>query len=147
MGTHSGNDIADILLAARLRRGRPVGRVRRENESAKANEKTVLIALEETQNALVSYTKGRERMALLDGSRQASENAAQLARLRYQEGASGFLGELDAERNQLTAEDQFADAQTSVATSLVALYKALDGGWLPDPRKDDRLAAAPAAPQ
>jgi hypothetical protein len=41
--------------------------------------------------------------------------------------------ELDAEHNQLTAEDQFTDAQTSVATSLVALYKALDGGWLPKP--------------
>jgi multidrug efflux system outer membrane protein len=114
------------------------------DEATATYEKTVLIALEETQNALVSYTKGRERMALLDSSRQASENAAQLARLRYQEGASDFLDELDAERNQLTAEDQFADAQTSVATSLVALYKALDGGWLPDPAKDDRLAAAPA---
>jgi multidrug efflux system outer membrane protein len=100
--------------------------------AAAAYEKAVLTALEETQNALVAYTRGRERMAYLDSSRQASENAAQLARLRYQEGASDFLDELDAERNQLTAEDQFTDAQTSVATSLVDLYKALDGGWLPE---------------
>lgn len=93
-------------------------------------EKTVLTALEETENALAAYSRGRENMALLDSSRQASERAAELARLRYHEGASDFLDELDAERNQLVAEDQYAIAQMQVATALVALYKALDGGWL-----------------
>jgi multidrug efflux system outer membrane protein len=116
-----------------------LGRVRARVKQSRAQsdaavaayEKTVLTALEETENALVLYARGRENMALLDSSRQASEHAAQLARLRYEEGATDFLDELDAERSQLTTEDQFAQAQTQVATSLVALYKALDGGWQP----------------
>lgn len=117
-----------------------VNRTRAQADGAAAfYEKTVLNALEETENALVAYSRGRENMALLDSSRQASEHAAQLARLRYEEGASDFLDELDAERSQLIAEDQFAQAQTQVATSLVALYKALDGGWLPE--RPERQAA------
>jgi multidrug efflux system outer membrane protein len=127
-----------------------VNRSRAQADGAAAfYEKTVLIALEETENALVAYSRGREHMALLDSSRQASERAAQLARLRYEEGASDFLDELDAERSQLTAEDQFAEAQIEVATSLVALYKALDGGWLPEmPARQAATVpvAAPAVP-
>jgi outer membrane protein, multidrug efflux system len=110
-----------------------VQRARAQTDAAAAvYQKTVLNALEETENALIQYARGRENMALLDDSRRASEHAAALARLRYQEGASDFLDELDAERTQLSAEDQFAQAQTQVATALVALYKALDGGWAID---------------
>jgi len=40
-----------------------------------------------------------------------------------------FLDVLDAERTQLAAEDSLAQSRTVAATSLVAVYKALGGGW------------------
>lgn len=60
---------------------------------------------------------------------RASTEAAELARLRYREGVANFLEVLDAERVQLTAQDQLVSSEISAATALAALYKALGGGW------------------
>ena len=49
--------------------------------------------------------------------------------MRYDAGAADLFEVLDAERTRLQAEDAFADARTRSATSLVALYKAMAGGW------------------
>ena len=51
------------------------------------------------------------------------------ARTRYEGGAADFLDVLDAERTQLADEDRLAQSRTDAATSLVAVYKALGGGW------------------
>jgi multidrug efflux system outer membrane protein len=59
----------------------------------------------------------------------ASERAAELARLRFSGGVSDFLQVLDAERTQLEAQDQLAQARTDAATAFAALYKALGGAW------------------
>ena len=48
---------------------------------------------------------------------------------RYEGGIVDFLEVLDAERTQLEAEDQLAQTRTDTATSLIAVYKALGGGW------------------
>jgi multidrug efflux system outer membrane protein len=61
-------------------------------------------------------------------SAQASEKATSLARLRYQYGVSDFLTVLDAERTLLQA-GQLAQSEMAAATALVAIYKALGGGW------------------
>jgi outer membrane protein TolC len=58
-----------------------------------------------------------------------------LAQERYSQGVADFLAVLDAQRNLLAAEQQLTDSTTLIATDLVALYKALGGGWeiaLPD---------------
>jgi multidrug efflux system outer membrane protein len=64
----------------------------------------------------------------------ASGTASRLARLRYENGSSDFLQVLDAERSQLQSEDRLARSRTEAATSLVAVYKALGGGWESAPR-------------
>lgn len=92
-------------------------------------EQTVLRALEETENSLVAYTQSLERLNALLRQAAASRRAAELARVRYREGASDFLRLLDAERTVLEAEDAVAVAQTQVNTAVVAIYKALGGGW------------------
>jgi outer membrane protein, multidrug efflux system len=66
---------------------------------------------------------------LLRAAAQASEKASGLARLRYQFGVSDFLTVLDAERTRLIAEDLLAESETRTALTLVAVYKALGGGW------------------
>jgi multidrug efflux system outer membrane protein len=92
-------------------------------------QETVLTSLEETENALVDFGRDRIRLNFLEESVKASQAAAGLARQRYENGATDFLTVLDAERVMLEAQDQLAQTETQTATALVAVYKALDGGW------------------
>ena len=92
-------------------------------------ELTVLTALEETENALVDFGRQQKRLGFLRASAEASEKAAELARLRFQYGVTDFLTVLDAERTLLEAQDRLAESETRTATALIAVYKALGGGW------------------
>jgi len=126
-----------------------VGRVRARIAAADADaagelaryQQSVLLALEDTENALVRFDRTREEDAHLDTAAQDSANAARLARVRFDAGAVDLFEVLDAERTQLQAQDAFADARTRSATSLVALYKALAGGW-PHRLPDEPVATA-----
>jgi multidrug efflux system outer membrane protein len=114
-----------------------IGRVRAQIAGARAHadgslaryEKTVLTALEETENALVGHARSRERLEHVANSATASGTAARLARARYDGGITDFLTVLDTERTQLQAEDALAQSRAETATSLIAVYKALGGGW------------------
>lgn len=92
-------------------------------------ERTVLRAVEETESALVSYTQESRRLTAVIDQANASRRAAELARIQYREGALDFLRLLDAERTVLEAEDAVASAETSLNASVVAIYRALGGGW------------------
>ena len=94
-------------------------------------EKAVLGALEETEGALAAYTRTQRQTESLFGAAQSASKAAEIARARFSAGTSDFLAVLDAERELLAARDRLAQAQTSGATSLVAVYKSLAGGWKP----------------
>ena len=96
-----------------------------------AYEKTVLVALEETEGALSAYTRTQRQSESLFGAAQSAAKAADIARARFQAGTSDFLAVLDAERELLAARDRLAQANTAGATSLVAVYKSLAGGWAP----------------
>jgi NodT family efflux transporter outer membrane factor (OMF) lipoprotein len=113
--------------------GRVRARIRQADARAEAAlaqyEQRVLIALEETEDALVDFGRQQARRDYLRESAQASEKATALARLRYQYGVADFLTALDAERTLLQAQDQLAQSETTTATALVAVYKALGGGW------------------
>ncbi len=92
-------------------------------------EQTVLQALEETENALVTHARARDRLVHDEAAVRASNTAAGLARVRYENGASDFLQVLTAERTLLETEDRLARSRTEAATSLIAVYKSLGGGW------------------
>jgi outer membrane protein TolC len=96
-----------------------------------AYEQTVLLALEEVENALVGLANARARRDALEAAAQAARNAALLARLRFSTGIIDFQVVLDTERSVLVIDDALAAAQAEVAASLVRLYKALGGGWTP----------------
>jgi outer membrane protein, multidrug efflux system len=100
------------------------------NAEALANyEQTVLLALEETENALSDFARERRRLEHLGRAAAASRQAADLAAQRFEGGVSDFLTALDAYRTSLDAEDQLAISRTRAATALVTIYKALGGGW------------------
>ena len=121
-----------------------LGRVRVEIAGSRARsdvalaayEQTVLRALEETENALVTHARTRDSLKDATDAAEASRTAARIARTRYEGGMVDFLEVLDAERTQLAAEDRLAQSRTDAATSLIAVYKALGGGWelAPQPR-------------
>lgn len=97
-----------------------------------AYQSTVLLALEETEGALVNFGLAQSRRATLEQAAAASSKAANLARQRFEGGLSDFLNVLDAERDALSAQDSLAQSRTQTATSLIAVYKALGGGWVPE---------------
>ncbi|WP_051906965.1 TolC family protein [Methylomarinum vadi] len=113
--------------------GRVYARIKAADAHAEADlaayRQTVLNALEETENALVNYNRERLRRNALAAAEAASLQARKLAHLRYDEGVSDFLTVLDAEARLLQDQERLAQSETAVATSLVALYKALGGGW------------------
>ena len=114
-----------------------IGRVRARIKAADAEaegelaryERTVLLALEDTENALVHHARARVEDRHLEQAALDSAKAAQLARVRFEAGAADLFEVLDAERTQLQAQDAFADGRTRSVNSAVALYKALAGGW------------------
>jgi len=124
-----------------------LGRVRAQVAGARAGavialdqyHQTVLNALEETEDALVTHARDRDQLRNAEDAARASATAANLAEIRYKGGMVDFLSVLDAERTELQTEDALAQSRTETATSLIAVYKALGGGWesAPLPRYTD----------
>jgi multidrug efflux system outer membrane protein len=114
-----------------------LGRVRARISSAKAEtdaalsayEGAVLNALEDTEGTLITYGRSQSRRDSLQLAAAASDKAADLARKRFEGGLIDFLEVLDAERTALSAELLLSQSRTDMATSLVAVYKALGAGW------------------
>ncbi|MEO4046505.1 TolC family protein [Pseudomonas sp. CAU 1711] len=94
-------------------------------------EQQVLLALEESENAFSDYAKRQQRLISLVRQSEASRAAAAQAAVRYREGSEDFLVLLDAERERLAAEDAQALAEIELYRGIVAIYKALGGGWQP----------------
>ncbi|MBV9758267.1 MAG: TolC family protein, partial [Alphaproteobacteria bacterium] len=104
-------------------------RKQEQKEAALTYQRTVLQALHDVDNALIAYANEQRRRDQLQQDVNASRRALDLARQRYSQGVATFLDVLDAERTVLAAEQQLNDSTTTVSTNLVALYKALGGGW------------------
>jgi multidrug efflux system outer membrane protein len=118
-----------------------IGRQRAQLEAADAEsvgvllqyEATVLGALQEVADSMAAFSYEAERRDFLQDAAKASADAARLARLRYEAGLDNFLDVLDAERTLLETELELAQSEVNLATGLVALYKALGGGWQGQP--------------
>ncbi len=100
----------------------------RAEQALATYEQTVLLALEETENALAALSRERQRFAYLTGAEHSAAEAVQLARQRYRDGIADYLSVLDAERTLLNLQEQHVTAQTLAVTRLIAVYKALSGG-------------------
>jgi multidrug efflux system outer membrane protein len=92
-------------------------------------EQQVLVALEETDNALQNFSREEERRTDLQRALNASNQAADIARKKFEVGSSDFLTVLDAQRSQLTVSAQLAQSDMQVLLNLIAVYKSLGGGW------------------
>jgi NodT family efflux transporter outer membrane factor (OMF) lipoprotein len=96
---------------------------------------TVLRALEEVESALTRYREVRAETQRLRQAVTAAREQLRQARTLYDRGLRDFLTVLDAERTLSDLEDRLAARETAVRTRLVALYKALGGGWAASPNQ------------
>jgi multidrug efflux system outer membrane protein len=113
--------------------GRIVGNIHveeeREQQALLGWRQTILGALEEADNAIVAYTRERERRATLASAVDANQRAVDLAQSLYTRGLTDFLDVLQAQGNLFLTETELVRSDATVSTSLVALNKALGGGW------------------
>ena len=111
-----------------------------QQEAAIFYQKTVLGAWHEVDNALTAYRTEQVRRDRLAEAVAQNQRALSLAQSRYQEGVADFLQVLTAQQNLLSTQQQLALATTNVSANLVAVYKALGGGWETQmPRTNDNL--------
>lgn len=102
-----------------------------QQEAAITYQKTVLQAWHDVDNALTAYRTEQARRDELIQAVAENHKALALAQSRYQQGVADFLAVLDAQRSLLSTEQQLALSTETVSSNLVALYKALGGGWEP----------------
>jgi len=100
-----------------------------EKEAAVDYARTVLNAVHEVENALVAYGTEQRRRDALAATLEQNRAALTLAQQRYKSGVTTFLDVLDAERSEQQTELALAVSNAAASTDLVAIYKALGGGW------------------
>jgi len=101
----------------------------RQEQALLQYQKAILTALEEVENALSAHGRELRRQEALRTSVAANRRALELATDRYASGLENFLSVLDAQRSVYAAEDQLVQSERNVAVALIAIYKALGGGW------------------
>jgi outer membrane protein, multidrug efflux system len=101
-----------------------------QQEQALTNyEKTILTAFEEVENALVSYAREQARNRSLREAVAANRRAVEMSNELYVRGLVDFLNVLENQRSLFASESDLAQSEARMTTNLVALYKALGGGW------------------
>ncbi len=100
----------------------------RVQQAYKVYENAILLAVEESENSLISISKERVRFAKLRQSVKSTEKTVKLVKDNYQNGLVDFQNVLDAERSLFTAQDDSAISEGSVSANYVRLFKALGGG-------------------
>jgi outer membrane protein, multidrug efflux system len=100
-----------------------------EEEAFLAYQQTVLTALKDVETALVAYAKEQEHLRSLAQAVANNRQAVDLAMKLYVAGRTDFLNVLNAQRALFLTEDALTQSTRILGTTLIALYKALGGGW------------------
>jgi NodT family efflux transporter outer membrane factor (OMF) lipoprotein len=100
-----------------------------QEQAAIRYEQAVLTALRDVESALVAFAQEQEHRKALTEAVTANRTAVDLSQRLYTQGQTDFLNVLSAQRSLYASEDALVQSDRTVATNLVALYKALGGGW------------------
>lgn len=112
----------------------------KEEQALYQYQQTVLRAFEEVENALVAFTREQDRRRSLSSAVDSNQRAVDLANQLYSNGLADFQRVLDSQRALFLAQDALVGSDRAVTASVIALYKALGGGW--EPFEPDPAAAA-----
>ena len=92
---------------------------------------TVLRAARELEDAAIGFAQRRAQVAILEESVQAARRSLDIADVQYREGLVDFERVLDSQRSLFSQQERLVTTKGGVAQSLIALYKAMGGGWQP----------------
>jgi len=101
----------------------------RQEQAVGAYEQIVLNAFNEVEAALSAYLNEQVRRQSLQEAVRTSRQATDLSTQLYVRGMTTFLNVLDAQRALYVSEEALVQSDTAIITDLIALYKALGGGW------------------
>lgn len=90
---------------------------------------SVLTAYREVEDAMVGFVESRKESVFREQGTNAARRSSKLANIQYREGAVDFQRVVDSERALVFQEDQWANTRGDIALNLIAMYKALGGGW------------------
>ena len=116
-----------------LNYGRVLNNVR--NQDARLQEKvfqyqqTVLKAGQEVEDALVAFLQYQLQAQSLEVAVKEAQDSVVLVQAQHQEGRVDFNRVFTAQSQLVTQQDQLAIARGNIASSLIAVYRALGGGW------------------
>lgn len=128
----AGNIFAPIFNWGQLKAQSDAQRARTE-QALQTYEATLQQAFREVADALVSVRTYRQEYQAYRRQATAARNAERLSQARYDAGVVDYLEVQDASRSLFTAELNESQSYQSVMTSLLELYQALGGGWIPEP--------------
>jgi NodT family efflux transporter outer membrane factor (OMF) lipoprotein len=117
-----------VFDAGRIRANIEIRNAQQE-QALRLYEKSVLTGLGDVESALVSYVKEQSRYRSLLEAVSANRRAVRVAEDLYTQGLVAFLSVLDSQRTLYSSESDLAQSEANMASNLVALYKALGGGW------------------
>ncbi|ALK98172.1 transporter [Massilia sp. WF1] len=123
-----GSVLAPLFDAGRLRAQAEISASLRDR-AVFAYESVVRNAFAETENGLAAVQRLREQLEQAEARRVATAEALRIAHNRYRNGYSSYLEELDAQRNNFSAETNVLQLRASYLAAHVDLYRALGGGW------------------
>jgi NodT family efflux transporter outer membrane factor (OMF) lipoprotein len=120
--------------------GRIRGNVRvqdaRLEQALQAYQQQVVAAAREVDSAAIAFVKSHEQDVILDQSQQAAKRALDIAQTGYREGFTDFQRVLDAQAALFNQQEAFVINRGQHASDLIAIYKAVGGGWIPSTESD-----------
>lgn len=125
-----GSILAPIFNGGRIR-AQADGAAARRDQAAFAYRKAALTAFREVEDGMASVERYAEQEDELARQQAALLRLQQLAALRYREGYSPYLEQLDAERSLLSSQLSLVQARGDRLLASMALFQALGGGWQP----------------
>ena len=92
-------------------------------------QNTVLNAYREVEDSLVDFLRGKERVGYLSQAVKAADRSVNLALIQYRDGTTDYTRVLNTQDALVGQQDQLTATRGDVVVSLIAMYKALGGGW------------------
>lgn len=117
----------------------------RQQEALIQYQQAVLQSLSDVDDALVAYNREQVRRDALRQAVAANLQSVDLSKQLNNAGVVDFLNVLTAQLSLYESQNQLAQSEQAVSTDLIALYKALGGGWKStDGQTVAAISAAPA---
>lgn len=101
----------------------------RQEQALATYEKTILVAFQDVETALVAYANEQVRYRSLAEAVAFNQRSTDLSNKLYTVGWTAFLNVLESQRSLYASQDALVQSQSTAVTNLIALYKALGGGW------------------